>query len=87
MYQEATLDVKGGQNNKQVALYLYWFHLDSDRGSRLRRAGENAQPAAGPRELLVERKQEVEARFGQLDWFLVFLPELVLGGWLSVVDR
>lgn len=23
-----TLDVKGGQNDKQVALYLYWFHLE-----------------------------------------------------------
>lgn len=74
--------------NKLLCILLVSFeNLDSDTGSRLGRAGENAQPAAGSRELLVERKQEVEARFGQLDWFLVFLPELVLGGWLSVVDR
>lgn len=59
-------------------------NLDSDTGSRLGRVGENAQLAAGPRKLFVERKQGAEARFGQLDWFLAFLPELCLDGWLSV---
>lgn len=56
--------------------------LDLDTGSRLGRVGENAQLAAGPWKLFVERKQGAEARFGQLDWFLAFLPELWMVGCL-----